>query len=80
MTDPVTDPVSTSKVLGWAAAAFVGIMGFFGKRQLNRIDSLEKNTVDKKEYNGTISSIRTEIREGHKETQRLILDLYKNQK
>jgi len=80
MNDPVSDPVSTSKVVGFLVAGFIGLLSFIGRRLMTRVDKLESIAVDKDEYNKTIESIRTEMKQGHEKTQSLIIDLYKNQK
>lgn len=73
----------TDQALGLFAGLITiiaGVFAWFGKRQINRIDAIEKSHVDRSEYNQTIQSLRDEIKTGHKETQSLIIDLYKNQK
>lgn len=77
MHEPITDQITTSTVLAGLAALLTTVFGWLGRRLINRVDSLEKNNVDRDEYNQTIQSLRDEIRNGHTETQRLIIDLYK---
>ena len=79
MSDPTNDPAAASNLIGWLAAILVGIFGWLGKRQVSRIDRIEARSVDRKEYNQTIQSLREEIRGGHEKTQSLIIDLYRNQ-
>ena len=80
MSDPISDPVSASKVIAFLGAGIVGLLSFLGKRILNRVDKLESTTIHKDDYNKTIAGIRKEMKEGHEKTQSLIIDLYKNQK
>jgi len=54
--------------LGLVATGIMGFMGWMGKRQVKRIDDIEKNYVSKDDFNATTNSLRTEIHEGNKGT------------
>jgi len=90
MTD-FSDTGLFSKVLLWVTtgmgALITTIFGFLFKRQLNRIDELEKHSIKRPEYNGTIDSLRQDIkdareefRQEHRETRTTIIELLKSQK
>jgi hypothetical protein len=55
----VPDVTVTSGVLGGGFIA--GILGWFGKRQLARIDSLEKYSADKKDLDHMTTTIMDHI-------------------
>lgn len=42
----------------WLLSGIITILGYLGIRQVGRIDALEKNSIDKNEYNETIAFLR----------------------
>lgn len=58
--------------LGMAATGILGMFGWLGRRQIARIDEIERNYVTEDIHNDTVASLRREIADGNKAThQRL---------
>lgn len=62
------------ELFNYAWGALVPFMMFNHKRTQDKIDKVVENHVKREEFNGTISSLRNEIRDGNKDvTHRLDL-------
>jgi len=69
MSDPVMEITTIVKdVALWLAAALFGILGYQLRSNTKRIDEVEKTYVAREEFNDTVTSIRTEIKEGNRGT------------
>ena len=78
---PITETWQLKEwVLGiWLAitTALVGLVRYFMKREIKRIDGLEgemKKKLDTVTHNASMDSLRKEIREGNESTSRLIIE------
>jgi hypothetical protein len=66
---PTNHDIEFIKVgFGMIITGILGLMGWFGRRQIRRIDAMEENAIKKEDYNKTVESLRREIAEGNKST------------
>lgn len=52
-----------SKIVMYVITGVVALLAYISKRQIDRIDQIERNTVTRKEYDGTVSRLSREIRD-----------------
>ena len=78
----LSDTNIITKIAAGGLVMISTIVGFFFRRQLKRIDEIEKHTVKRPEYNSTINSLRQDIKdarkeflEEHRETRSIIIKL-----
>ena len=72
MSDPLVEIATKSYEL--VIAGVVGVMAWVAKRTIKRVDDVEQNIkqtredyVKKIDFNETVNSLRTEIRQGHQQ-------------
>lgn len=68
------------KVIEWLILSFVGMLAWFSKRIVRKVDSLEKNTrkyVTRDEFNVTIKEMREHMDGGHDKIQNRLDEVFK---
>jgi hypothetical protein len=64
------------EVIKYPMVMLVGLFGWSLKRQISRVDKLEASYIDKDAFNDTLSSLRTDIKDGFKEIRADVRDIH----
>lgn len=79
MSDPILEAAIKSYEI--VVAGVVTVVAWIAKRTVNRVDALEgqmketrEDYVKKKDFNETVNSLRTEIRQGHEQISNQITE------
>ncbi|MDH5187316.1 MAG: hypothetical protein OEW37_00005 [Rhodospirillaceae bacterium] len=61
--------------IGFVMAGLLGLLGFTGKRQIKRIDKIETNYVQKREFNDSINALRNDFKESASDVKSTVRDV-----
>lgn len=66
MPEPIlTFWAETKALFVWLFCGVLGLFGWTVKRQIHRLDILEKNSISRKEHNDTTKSFRQDVKDLH---------------
>jgi hypothetical protein len=65
MPEPILSLWHETKAIFMLFCGILGLSGWVAKRQINRIDTLEKNSISRREHNDTTKSFRQDVKDLH---------------